>query len=150
MRYLRWAVALVASVVAFTAVPAAAHQAPPPPPAAPGVGAWTAGPAASGDRNTLAGVIDAPASGSTATAGSLQISGWFVDLTAQGWSGADDVEIFLGSMDAGHPLGHAQFAQNRPDVAAALKNPFWAASGWSAAVNTANLAPGARTLTVYV
>src|SRR5439155_13061568 len=105
----------------------------------------------SGDRNTLAGVIDAPVSGASVPAGSLQLSGWFVDLSAQGWAGADDVEIFVGSMQSGgRPLGHAQFTLDRPDVAGSLKNPFWAQSGWTANVSTTTLPTGPNTLSVYV
>lgn len=133
-----------------SARPAAAQQATVPQ-QAPGVGAWAPGPAASGDRNTLAGVIDAPNSGAAVPLGTLQLSGWFVDLSAQGWAGADDVEIFAGSMDGdGRPLGHAQFTQSRPDVAASLKNPFWTQSGWTASVSTSALPLGPMTLSVYV
>src|SRR5689334_12054293 len=78
---------------------------------APGAGAWQAGPAGNGDRNVLAGVIDAPSSRARVPQVSLALSGWFVDLTAQGWTGVDDVEIFLGTMDSGRPLGHATFQQ---------------------------------------
>jgi hypothetical protein len=95
-------------------------------------------------------VIDIPSAGASVAATDLQIAGWFVDLTAQGWAGADDVEIFLGTMDGGgRPLAHAQFQQPRPDVAAGLKNPFWAASGWSATVPLAGLPTGSNTLSVY-
>ena len=117
---------------------------------APGSGAWLPGPAASGDKASLAGVIDAPSNGAALTQGALQLAGWFVDTTAQGWAGADDVEVFAGSIDSGKPLSHAQFAQPRPDVAGALKNPFWAASGWSASISTLSLPPGQATLSVYV
>jgi len=127
------------------ATPAAAQSI-----SAPGVGAWQPGPAANGDRNTLAGVIDVPASGATLQPGTLALGGWFIDLTAQGWTGADDVEIFLGTMDGGgRPLGHAQFQQNRPDVGSALKNGFWNLAGWSATVSTATLPLGPNTLSVY-
>jgi hypothetical protein len=79
------------------------------------------------------------------------MSGWFVDLGAQGWSGADDVEVFLGTIEGGgKPLGHAQLGQNRPDVATALKDPFWAAAGWSASVTLPALTPGPTTVSVYV
>jgi hypothetical protein len=128
------------------AAPADAQQASPPP----GAGAWAPGPAASGDRNVLAGVIDGPLAGATLAPGSLFVAGWFVDTTAQGWAGVDDVEVFVGSMETGRPLGHAQFQQSRPDVAAALKNPYWAASGWSASVSMVGLPPGGNTLSVYV
>jgi hypothetical protein len=148
MPYPRSVVGLVALFLTLTgAAPAVAQQAP----SGPGAGAWAPGPAASGDRNSLAGVIDTPTAGASLTLGTLQLSGWFVDLTAQGWAGADDVEIFLGGMESGgRPLGHAQFIQNRPDVASALKNPFWTQSGWSASVSTLSLPPGPTSLSVYV
>jgi hypothetical protein len=116
---------------------------------APGAGAWQPGPAGTGDQNVLAGVIDAPNSGTTVQSGNLSMRGWFVDLTAQGWTGADDVEIFLGTMDAGRPLGHAAIQQSRPDVATALKNPFWANAGWTANVSITSLPVGVNTLSVY-
>jgi hypothetical protein len=76
--------------------------------------------------------------------------GWFVDRTAQGWAGADTVEIFLGVMgNGGTPLAHAFFAQDRPDVAAALGDPYWAASGWSALIPASQIPPGAQVLSVY-
>jgi hypothetical protein len=131
--------------------PGAAQQAPVFDAQAPGVGAWAPGPAASGDRYSLAGVIDAPTSGASVLPGNLQLAGWFVDLSAQGWAGADDVEIFAGSMDeGGRPLGHAQFTQDRPDVAESLNNPFWAQSGWSASISTSALPAGPHALWVYV
>jgi len=95
-------------------------------------------------------VIDSPPAGASLAAGNLFVAGWFVDTTAQGWAGVDDVEVFVGSMETGRPLGHAQFQQSRPDVAAALKNPYWATAGWSANVSTLGLPPGANTLSVYV
>ena len=128
-----------------------AQQAPAPAVSAPGAGTWLPGPAASGDRNTIGGAIDLPAAGASIAPGALQVGGWFVDMTAQGWAGADDVEIVSGTIDAGgRPLGHAQFGQSRPDVGTALKNGFWEQSGWSANISTAALAPGATTLSVYV
>ena len=39
--------------------------------------------------------------------------------------------------------------RSRPDVGAALGNPFWAASGYSAVVPPASLSPGGQTLSVY-
>src|SRR5919202_1828826 len=82
--------------------------------------------------SAMAGVIDAPRANAVVSAGSLQVAGWFVDRTAQGWAGADDVEVVLGSLDGGgRPLAHALFAQSRPDVAGSMGNPFWSQSGWS-------------------
>src|SRR5579864_2011576 len=116
---------------------------------APGSGAWQPGPAASGDRNSIGGVIDAPTAGATLVAGNLTISGWVVDTTAQGWTGIDDVEVFVGTLESGRPLGHAQFQVSRPDVANALKNPFWSGAGFVASISTLGLPAGATTLSVY-
>lgn len=113
-------------------------------------GGWLPGPGAAGE-NTYDGYIDLPAADAqVGTRGAVQVSGWVVDRTAQGWAGADDVEIFLGLMsDGGTLLGHAFFAQPRPDVGAALGSPYWAASGWTAAIPTSALVPGSNTLSVY-
>jgi len=144
-RMLRVARSLLAGLVVglFGITPVSAQS-------APGGGAWMPGPGAAGDRNSLAGVIDAPPNGASVQAGTLALTGWFVDLTAQGWTGVDDVEVFLGTMDGGgRPLGHALLQQSRPDVAAALKNPYWAPAGWSATVSTLTLPHGSNTVSVY-
>src|SRR5689334_21863045 len=81
---------------------------------------WSPGADAVGD-NTLVGFIDQPSAGANIASGSsFQVSGWVVDTSAQGWAGIDDVQVMLG----GTTLGHLAVAQNRPDVAAALSNPF--------------------------
>jgi hypothetical protein len=118
--------------------------------AAPPPSDWLAGPAAVGD-SVYTGAIDLPTAGARlATAGPVRLAGWFVDRTAQGWAGADDIEIFLGAMgNGGVPLAHAYFAQPRPDVAAALGNPYWEASGWTAIFNSSALLPGSNSLSVY-
>src|SRR5579864_4076965 len=88
---------------------------------------WFPGPGSVGD-STYSGTVDQSSSANA-------LSGWVVDTTAQGWSGIDDVQILDGLMGAGGNLmAHPLFQQNRPDVAAALSNPYWAASGWSATV----------------
>lgn len=62
-------------------------------------------------------------------------TGWVVDTTAQGWTGIDDVQIFNGLMDGGgRMVAHAALQLDRQDVASALNNPYWAASGWSATI----------------
>src|SRR5919202_1148566 len=103
------------------------------PPALAQASDWLPGPGAILD-NTYQGFIDQPANGATVPgSGSFTLSGWFVDTTAQGWAGADDVQVWLGTMDGGGSmLAKAQFAESRPDVAAALANPYWAASGFVA------------------
>jgi hypothetical protein len=110
---------------------------------------WTAGPAAAGD-NTYDGFIDAPAANANVPTGNFVVSGWFVDKSAQGWAGADDIQVFQGTMDGGGKmLAKAVISQNRPDVAAALGTPFWSASGFTALVPASSLSPGAQTLSVY-
>jgi hypothetical protein len=110
---------------------------------------WTPGPGAAGD-NTYAGFIDVPPANATVSTGSFQVAGWFVDTTAQGWAGADDVQVFQGTMDGGGKmLGKALFAQSRPDVATALGNPYWAASGFNATITAGSLSAGGQTLSVY-
>src|SRR6476660_7913567 len=79
--------------------------------------AWTAGPGAALD-NTYDGYIDLPTMNATVPTGTFTVAGWFVDKTAQGWAGADDVQIWQGTMDGGGKLlTKALFAQSRPDVA---------------------------------
>jgi hypothetical protein len=111
---------------------------------------WTGGPGAILDP-TYDGFIDAPTNGATVSAGGFAVNGWFVDKTAQGWAGADDVQIWQGTMDGGGKLlAKALFAQNRPDVAKALNNPYWANSGFSANVGSGLLGAGQQTISVYV
>src|SRR5207248_6779634 len=111
---------------------------------------WLPGPGATGD-NTYSGVIDSPAGGSQiARSGPIQVAGWFIDRTADGWAGADDVEIYLGTLgNGGSLLTHAFFARERPDVAATFGRPDWARSGWSAIVPTTALVPGTNIVSVY-
>jgi len=111
---------------------------------------WLAGPGASG-ASTLAGAIDAPRMNvGLTTSGTLQLAGWVVDRTADGWAGVDDVEIFLGSMgNGGTLLANTFFAQDRPDVAQALGRPDWTAAGWSAQVSTNALFPGDNIISIY-
>ena len=87
----------------------------------------------------------------TSVAGSFNVGGWFVDRTAQGWAGADDVQIWSRTMDGGGTLlARASFAQSRPDVGAAEGDPNWAASGFDGVVPAGSLAAGPQTLSVYV
>jgi hypothetical protein len=110
---------------------------------------WTPGPSAV-LANTYDGYIDVPAMGASVPAGSFTVSGWFVDKTADGWSGADGAQIWLGTMDAGRQLTVASMGESRPDVAAAEGNPYWGASGFEAVVPGNLLPPGPATLSVYV
>jgi hypothetical protein len=119
-----------------------------PPASALGEG-WLPGPGASGD-NTYAGVIDAPLGNARVTSSAVQLGGWFLDRTAEGWAGVDDVEIYLGSMgNGGTLLAHAFHAQERADVAKTFGRGDWTASGWTAIVSTNALVPGANHLSIY-
>jgi hypothetical protein len=111
---------------------------------------WSPGPNGAGDAGDYAGAIDVPAGGATVPSSGFTVSGWFVDKTAQGWAGADDVQVWLGTMEGGGKmLAKANFAQNRPDVASALGNPFWAASGFGATIPAGAVPAGNQTLNVY-
>ena len=110
---------------------------------------WQPGPGAAGD-NTYEGFIDGPASGATVSTNGFMVNGWFVDTTAQGWSGADDIQVWLGTMDGGgKQVAKASIGQDRPDVASATGNPFWVSSGYSALVGTGAVPAGTQTLYVY-
>src|SRR5438128_1797779 len=110
---------------------------------------WTPGPGAVLD-NTYAGFVDVPAMNGTVPIGGFTVAGWFVDKTAQGWAGADDIQLWQGTMDGGGKLlTRAVFAQSRPDVAAATGNPYWAASGFGAVVPGGSLSAGGQALSVY-
>jgi hypothetical protein len=104
-------------------------------------GVWLPGPDGVGSA-TFTGSID--------RASGTQVSGWVVDTTAQGWSGIDDIQLWDGLMNAGgRMLIHASIQLARPDVASALNNPYWSASGFSATLPSTELGSGA-TLYVYV
>src|SRR5262245_29519407 len=96
-----------------------------------GASGWSPGPSAAAASDTYDGSIDAPSANAVVPAGAFQVSGWFVDRAAQGWTGVDDIQVWLGAMDSGGSklLAHANLGLSRPDVGAALNNPFWSASG---------------------
>ena len=124
------------------AAPAAAQQA---------SSGWQPGPGAVLD-NTYVGFIDQPANGATVPgSGTFPVTGWFVDQTAQGWAGADQGQVWLGTMDGGGKmLAQLNIAQGRPDVAKALGNPYYAASGFNAIVQGSSVPAGSQTLNVYM
>jgi hypothetical protein len=112
---------------------------------------WQPGPGAILD-NTYVGFIDQPSNGAVVPAsGSFVVGGWFVDTTAQGWAGADAMQVWLGTMDGGGKmLAQGIVGQNRPDVGKALGNPFYANSGFSASVPGSGVPGGPQTLNVYM
>jgi hypothetical protein len=121
------------------------------PPAAAQPAGWQPGPGALLD-NTYAGFVDLPANGAAVSANaSFVIGGWFVDESAQGWAGADAGQVWLGAMDGGgRMLADLSIGQFRPDVATALNNPYWAASGFSAQLPGSSVPAGSQTLYVYL
>jgi hypothetical protein len=142
MRLLRPLLALCVAVCTFaqSASPVAADPASP----------WSPGPNAVGD-DTYTGFIDAPLSGSTVVpSGTLVVRGWIVDRTAAGWSGIDDVQIYLGLQDQGGTLlVRANVGQRRDDVAAVTGNPYWGQAGFTASFTGSGLVVGSNVLTVY-
>jgi hypothetical protein len=131
-----WAAAVCALSLAR---PAAAQQ-------VPGADGWSPAAGAAGD-NTYQGFIDRPSAGASIPLGSLfHVSGWVVDMAAEGWAGIDDVQVLNGNT----VLGRGAVGLSRPDVAAATGNPYWAASGFDAVVPSAGLPGGAAVLTVAV
>jgi hypothetical protein len=111
---------------------------------------WSAGPGASGD-NTYDGSIDLPPNAAAVAIGTpFTVGGWVVDRSAEGWSGIDQVQVLDGPMERGGAvLATATVGQDRPDVAAALGNPYFAASGFSVSVPANALRAGPATLSVY-
>jgi hypothetical protein len=98
---------------------------------------WLPGPDNAG-LSTLSGTVDQPQSATSA-----QLSGWVVDTSAQGWSGIDTVQVWNGPKDSGgQQISTAVIQQNRPDVAASLGNPYYASSGFTAAVPTTTFGSG--------
>ena len=112
---------------------------------------WQPGPGAAAG-STYQGNVDSPTRGAIIlTTGSFLVRGWFVDTSAQGWAGVDNVQVWLGAMDGGgQMLAQAQFDQPRPDVGSAMGNPYWANSGFLAAVPGASMPGGPQTLYIYV
>jgi hypothetical protein len=116
----------------------------------PAASVWQPGPDAVGD-NTYTGSVDQPAAGSSQPVSvPIQLSGWVVDTTAQGWTGIDDVQIWNSPMNlSGQQVAHPLFQTSRPDVAAALNNPAWSAAGFVGSIAANTLLPGPNTLYVY-
>jgi len=120
-------------------------------PAAAQSSGWQGGPGAILD-NTYVGFIDQPSSGAVVPgSGSFVVGGWFVDTTAQGWAGADQMQVWLGAMGGGGKmLANGIVGQNRPDVGSFLGNPFYGNSGFSASVPGSSVPGGPQTLSVYM
>src|SRR5207253_5832566 len=98
MRRLRLSFAVCACLALTTLAPAATRA------AADAASPWLPGPNAVGD-DTFTGFIDAPAVGAMVVpSATLVVRGWIVDRTAAGWSGVDDVQIYLGLQDQGGTL----------------------------------------------
>jgi hypothetical protein len=128
------------AVIASMAAPAAAQSQ-----------SWQGGPGAILD-NTYVGFIDQPANGAGVRgSGSFVVGGWFVDTTAQGWAGADGMQVWLGAMDGGGKMvATGIVGQYRSDVGKFLGNPYYSYSGFSASVPGSSLPSGSQTLYVYM
>jgi hypothetical protein len=139
----RIGLALALWLATFAPVPQSAH--------ANAASPWTPAPGASGD-DTYVGVIDTPISGSTITPNSMVVvQGWAADQTAAGWSGIDDMQVYLGLQDQGGTLMvRGTVGGRRDDVVSTTGNPYWANSGFSASFAEAGLSIGPNPLTVYV
>jgi hypothetical protein len=133
---------IIVSLVGIGLAPAASALAGP---------SWTPGPDAVEDAaSDFQGFIDAPLAGATlATNQAFHLTGWVVDNTAQGWAGIDEVHAYVGLAGQGTFLGNASVGLNRPDVASALGNGFWAMSGFDLTVGPGALPAGPATLSVY-
>jgi hypothetical protein len=138
-----WRIGLIACVLLCSVAPRTV--------AADAASPWLPGPSASGD-DTYIGFIDTPVSGNTVIANStIVIQGWAVDQTAVGWSGIDDMQVYLGVQDqSGTLLVRGTVAGRRDDVATATGNTSWANSGFSASFAETSLAVGPNLLSVYI
>lgn len=121
-------------------------------PALPNSTGWQPGPTATG-ANTYQGIIELPSS-AVQPGTAFTVSGWIADTTAQGWAGIDQVALYSGQMgQGGTQIATGQAGAPRPDIAAALGNNSWTASGFS--INVPSTAPNlsanaSGTLQVYV
>ena len=103
----------------------------------PGAGGWAPAAGAVGD-NTYEGFID------IASGAPFQVSGWVVDMSAEGWAGIASVDVVLGSTVVAHGIA----GLSRPDVANVTGNGYWANSGFDAVVPAGAVPAGTQTLTV--
>jgi hypothetical protein len=110
---------------------------------------WQPGPDAHGEY-FCNGVIDTPVAGATVTAGApVQVSGWIVDMNAEGWAGFDNLHVYDGLAGSGKFLTQGTVGVSRPDVAAAFGNQFYTSSGFAATIPGGALSAGQHTLSVY-
>ena len=112
-------------------------------------GDWLPGPFAAGD-NTYTGYVDAPQVGATVDPTvPLDVRGWIVDGSAQGWSGIDAIHVYDGMAGSGTLLTKGALGGIRPDVATFLGNAFWGNAGFTATIPAGTLSPGPHILTIY-
>jgi hypothetical protein len=103
-----------------------------------------AAPAARADGPSL--VVDWPSDGA-AVGASVAVTGWAVAPAVERGTGVDGVRAYLdGPAGAGTLVGRASYGLTRSDVALALREARYGASGWRL---DADLPPGARELFVY-
>jgi hypothetical protein len=94
------------------------------------------GPGAAGVPS-IVGVIDSPRFGEAVSPSfGFFVTGWVVDLTAEGWSGVTSVEVYDGrNENGGRLLGSGPADLPRQDVADFLGYPLWNRSGFSVTVD---------------
>jgi hypothetical protein len=114
--------------------------------------AWTPGPNAILD-NTYQGYIDSPAMNATVPNGNFTVSGWFVDTQADGWAGADNVQVWLGTMDGpresnGISLGNATLGFSDATALVQYGSQF-ANAGWRFDVKPTQFHQGDHNLYIY-
>lgn len=93
--------------------------------------------------------IDSLAEGAT-VGGVVQVQGWAIDHAGLAGSGIDHIHLYLdGPAGQGGFIGEAAYTIERGDVAAALGDERYRASGFQYAWDTRGLAPGQHTLYIY-
>jgi hypothetical protein len=120
--------------------------------AAPRAGSYRPGPQATGN-NTYIGRIEAPRRTGLRLGSDLLVAGWFVDITAAGWAGADKGEVWLGQMGQGTKLTDLAVGQPRADIRDALGAADWTNSGFTGVIPASTLSQvqgGDQTLNVYL
>jgi hypothetical protein len=86
------------------------------------------------------GSLDSPLDNSSVS-GSVQVSGWALDMGAASGSGVDRVHVWVD----GQYVGDAALLLSRPDISAAYGARF-ANSGFAYQLSLAGLAPGSHTV----
>jgi hypothetical protein len=117
------------------------------------MGSWLAGPDGTGP-STYIGRVETPRAAQNVNPGSsLLVTGWAADITAEGWSGIDGVEVWSGAKDkGGTKLATGSVGLARADVAEAIGAGF-TNSGFTAVIPSSalsQLTSGSQPFFVYI